>query len=76
MPIREFLDGHRFDPETTRVMGVAFEILCAALHLEGHNAVAREALAKRVIALAQQGERDSDRICDRVLADIRTPPTV
>jgi pimeloyl-ACP methyl ester carboxylesterase len=25
MPIRDFLDGQYFDPETTRVIGVAFE---------------------------------------------------
>ena len=25
MPIRPYLDGHKFDPETIRVMGLAFE---------------------------------------------------
>ena len=51
-PIREFLVGHKFDPETTRLMGVAFEIVLAALQLEGRSAVAHEAIAKRIIALA------------------------
>ena len=74
MPIREFLDGHKFDPETTRVMGVAFEICCSALKLEERDQVAREDLAKRIIALAQQGERNPDRICELVLADLH-PPT-
>ena len=26
MPITPYLDGHKFDPETKRVMGVAFEM--------------------------------------------------
>jgi hypothetical protein len=27
MPITPFLDGERFDPETTRVLGVALEMV-------------------------------------------------
>jgi hypothetical protein len=73
MPIRAFLDGHKFDPETTRAMGLAFEIVSSALHLEGHNTAAHEAIAKRIIALAQQGERDPERICDLVLAGLQPP---
>ncbi len=33
MPITQFLDGHSFDPETRRVMGVALEMARAALRL-------------------------------------------
>jgi len=31
MPIRPFLTGQIFDPETTRIMGVAFEVAYTAL---------------------------------------------
>jgi hypothetical protein len=31
MPIRSYLDGYRFDAETTRIMGVAFETARIAL---------------------------------------------
>ena len=31
MPITPFLKGENFDQESTRVMGVALEIVCAAL---------------------------------------------
>ena len=31
MPIMPFLNGEDFDPETTRVMGVALEMACVAL---------------------------------------------
>jgi hypothetical protein len=31
MPITPFLNGEHFDPETTRVLGVALEMVCIAL---------------------------------------------
>jgi hypothetical protein len=31
MPIRQFLNGQKFDPEAIRVMGLAFEIARTAL---------------------------------------------
>jgi hypothetical protein len=32
MPIRRFLGGHKFDGETIRLMGIAFEMALASLH--------------------------------------------
>jgi hypothetical protein len=74
MPIREFLNGQKFDPEVIRVMGLAFEIARTALQLEDRNGAADQALAGRIIQLAQQGERDPDRLSGLVLAELRTPP--
>jgi hypothetical protein len=31
MPIRPFINGQRFDDETLRILGVTFELVCAAL---------------------------------------------
>jgi hypothetical protein len=31
MPIRPYLDGHKFDGETIRQMGIAFEMALASL---------------------------------------------
>jgi hypothetical protein len=73
LPIREYLVGHRFDPETTRAMGLAFEIACAALRLEAQNTPAKEALAKQIIDLARQGERDPQRIAEIVLTKAQPP---
>jgi hypothetical protein len=33
MPISQFLDGRNVDPETRRVVGVAFELTLAALRV-------------------------------------------
>jgi hypothetical protein len=76
MPLRQFVDGHRFDPEAIRHMGLAFEIVRAALQLEHNDKTSNEVLAKRIIALAQQGERDPGRLAERVLADLRTSPPI
>jgi hypothetical protein len=34
MPITPFINGHRFEPEEKRVLGVAFEMVCIALQVE------------------------------------------
>jgi hypothetical protein len=67
MPIRAFLDGHRFDGETIRLMGIAFEIALSSLGAT--RAVA--ALAHKIIALAEAGERDPERLCEAALQAVR-----
>lgn len=71
MPITPFLDNARFDPETTRVMGVAFEMVRAALRLADRGDLANEIIAKRIIELAKAGERNPDLLCERALNEIR-----
>jgi hypothetical protein len=78
VPIRDFLNGDQFDPETTRVMGVAFEMARAAMRLtdqpDPNNNT--ELVANRIIALAKAGERNPDALCERALAGLgKLPPT-
>jgi len=74
MPIPEFLDGFKFDPEVKRIMGLAFEMTCAAIKYTSRPDVAREAVARRIIELAKNGVRNPDRLCERVLDDLRKLP--
>jgi len=60
MPITPYLEGHKFDPETMRVMGVAFEMTRVALGLADRGDLANEIIAKRIIALAKAGGRNPD----------------
>ena len=56
MSIGAYLDGHKFDGETTRRMGIAFEMALASLGAtRGCDDPIRAALAQRIIALAQAG---------------------
>jgi hypothetical protein len=74
MPITPFLNGFKFDPEATRVMGVAFEMARAALRLADRDDPAVAIIANRIIELAKAGERNPDLLCERVLNDLRAPP--
>ena len=72
MPIRPYLDGYKFDGETTRQVGIAFEMALASLGATpGCDDPIRAALAQRIIALAQAGERDPERLCDGALSAVK-----
>ena len=53
--IRLFLNGETFDPETTRLVGVAFETARAAVNRPAD--LTDEMIAKKIIELAKAGER-------------------
>jgi hypothetical protein len=76
MPIRAYLGAHVFDAETVRVLGLAFEIAQATLEVEHGNETARKVIAAKLIGLAEQGERNPDRLAEVVLAmiDIKSLP--
>ena len=75
MPIRAHLDGHKFDGETTRRMGIAFEMALASLGATpACDDPIRAALAQRIIALAQGDERDPERLCEGALRAVSHPP--
>ena len=71
MPITPFLNGINFDPETTRVAGVAYEMVRAALRLGDRGDFANEIIAKKVIELAKAGEANPDQLCKQVLIYFR-----
>jgi hypothetical protein len=73
MPIRPFLNDEQFDPETVRILGVAFAQVCVALRIGDCDDDVKQAIANKIIALAKTGERSSDRLCERALEDIRQP---
>jgi hypothetical protein len=71
MPITSFLNGVRFDRETTRVMGVAFEMTRVALGIAERRDDVNEIVAKTIVELAKQGERNPDLLCERALTSLR-----
>jgi hypothetical protein len=74
MPISAYLQGHRFDAETTRILGVAFEMALVALqHADGLVAPTRDAVAHKIMELAKAGERDPERLCDGALKATQAP---
>ena len=71
MPITPFLNGERFDLETRRVLGVAFEMVCIALRTGDCDDFVKQAIAAKILDLAKRGERNPDVLCERALKDIR-----
>jgi len=77
MPIRAYLEGHKFDPETTRLMGIAFEMALVALErTDGPVNPTRDAVAQKIIELAKAGENDPERFCEAALQALRPSPRV
>jgi hypothetical protein len=74
VPITIYLDGYKPDPETKRVMGVAFEAARIALRLADRGDAFAPIVAKKIIELAKEGERNPDLLCERALKDLREPP--
>jgi hypothetical protein len=75
MPIQLYLKTREFDPESVRVMGIAFECARAALHISTDDSMT-EAVATRIIELARAGERDSDKLCDFAITALTSPPPI
>jgi hypothetical protein len=73
MPIRPHLGGQRFDPETIRVMGLAYEMALVALQLADRADLANELVAHKLIDFAKAGERDPERLCDGVMKEFTKP---
>jgi hypothetical protein len=55
-------------------MGIAFEMTQVALRIAHWHDLANEVVAHRIIALAKAGERDPERLCDKVLKECGVPP--
>ena len=62
-----FLQDRVFDAEVTRVMGDAYDKARKMLHDRGQPHVVLEIIAKRIILIAETGERDPDAIARRAL---------
>jgi hypothetical protein len=56
--------------ETTRIMGVAFELARIILRLKSGDP-AEALITRRIIELAKAGERNPDVLCERVLCRVR-----
>jgi hypothetical protein len=72
MSIRAYLNCEGFDPETVRLMGLAFEMALASLRPPDCAEPLREAVARKIIALAKAGERDPERLCEDALKELLT----
>jgi hypothetical protein len=66
--ITPFLQDEVFDPDALQAMSIALEDVCRTLQVDGDQR-ARETMAVRILELARRGERDPERLRDRVLQE-------
>ena len=73
MPITPFLQPGAFDPEAITAMSLAFEKALGKLGLSPARDAATEMVANAIIALAEGGERDPERLYLGALARFGDP---
>ena len=66
--IVEFFRKSDFDPETVELLCDAYDKASRSLDDNGQPDIVKEVIARRIISLAQKGERNPDRLCARALA--------
>jgi hypothetical protein len=64
MPISPYLNGQRFDPDSKRILGLAFEMTSIALRIGDCDDGVKQAIADKIIDLAKTGERSPDILCE------------
>jgi len=67
VPIRPLLKNHAFGPDEIRVLTTAFEDTLRTLRLANRGDPATEIIARKIIELAAQGERDPVRLRERAI---------
>ena len=70
MTIVSFLEGRAFGPHDIQAMSTALEDVCKTLNLGDQAKREREYVAKRIITLAQQGERNAALLRERMLKEL------
>ncbi|HYC17299.1 MAG TPA: hypothetical protein VEC94_08835 [Pseudolabrys sp.] len=65
--IRDLFHAAAFDPETVKLLCDAYERARKSLHDTGQPDIVNEIIAQRMIALAKQGERDPEKLCEGAL---------
>jgi len=71
MPIRKYMSGATFGPETITDMAAAFERIRTILKLENPDDPLVEVVAKKIISLVSQGTLDPKEIERLVIADTK-----
>ena len=77
MPITRLLQDTAFGPDEIAVLVAAYEDALRALSLVNRTDLDTEMVAKKIIDLAKQGERDPVRLRERVIEAVSSrPPSV
>jgi len=71
MPIRPYLAGQAFEPESIREMSLALENVCETLALRLADDANTRLVASKIIELAQRGVRDAPTLIAMTLKELK-----
>ena len=71
MPIRPYLAGQAFEPESIREMSLALENVCEMLALRLADDANTRLVASKIIELAQRGVRDASTLTAMTLKEFK-----
>ncbi len=74
VPIRSYIDGDIFEPETIKSMGIAFACVCHELGLRDKDDWFNRVIARAVIEKAKNGVHNPDDLVRAVLDGFRLAP--
>ncbi len=72
MPIKPYLAGQAFDPETISDMSAAFVAVCDVLGLKAQDDPATRLVAKKILEFTRRGVRNPNALRTRVLEELRS----
>jgi len=70
MPIRPFLAGRAFEPETIAEMALALDRACAAMGLRVTDDMATELVAEKIIELVERGVVGADKLYSLAIKEL------
>jgi hypothetical protein len=70
MLARKLLEGACYDPETVQALCAAYDMAKRELHDRGQPEIVKEIIARRILGLAEKGERDAARLCAGALSSL------
>jgi hypothetical protein len=71
MPIDRIAKEAAFDPEEVQAIVAAYETALAKLGLKDRSDPAAEMVARKMVEIARDGERDPQRLSDLVVESLR-----
>jgi hypothetical protein len=71
MPIDRLVKEAAFDPEDVQAIVAAYEAALARLGLKDRSDPAAEMVARKIVEIARDGERDPERLSDRVVKSLQ-----
>jgi hypothetical protein len=74
MSIGPYIDHERFDPETRRVLGMAFELVRITLRTGDCDDDVYRAIATKLIELNKAGQHNPEILCDQAVKAFHEPP--